>query len=416
MADLKTRDLKGVELLAVGTWNGQGCPEGGCEFTQQHIDQAVAAGKELAGTFDAPVKLGHDDDQKLLQSDGYPAAGWVKNLRRSGQKLIGDLIKVPEKVAALMEAGAYRKRSVELKEDYKVDGKTYPLVLTGLALLGADLPAVGGLKDITKLYQSLALALDDDAHVVMFEEDEDDPPDVDTLVAELDEWLRKAKPRFRGKPGSPTLQSLHRALREGLKRTAKALKKDDKEDDVDEQAIRKLLSIDDDADIAEAIAALQTQLKDRDEADPDRAEVAKLSRELLEAQGRILTMENDHERALLETREELHHTQAKQVVDLSIAEGRIAPRNRELAMSFALKGSEQFDKFVGNLPGVDLSERGTSAGDLNLAELEPTAQEITLAKEMGVWSEEYRKQLIRDKATARGVAIPVDAQPAEQKA
>lgn len=414
MADLKTRDLKGVELLAVGTWDGHGCPEGGCVFTSKDIDGMVEAHKK--STQDAPVKLGHGDKQRLLEGTDMPAVGWIENLRRVGQKLIGDLVNVPQVVAELIDSGAYRKRSLEFHQNEEIEGKTYRYVVTALALLGATQPAVEGLKDIRKLYAALELELDDDTHAVLLEQ-EDEPPDVDTLVAELDEWLRRAGPRFRGKPGSPTIQQLQRALKEGLKRTAKASKPEQKGDiNVDEEAIRKLLSIDEDADIVEAITGLQTQLRERDEADPARADLAKTQRDLSETQARILTMENNHERALLEARQEKDDAEAKQRVDLAIAEGRIAPRNRELALSFARKGTDQFDKFVGNLPGVDLSERGSSAGDLNLAELEPTPQEIKLAEEMGVWNDDYRKQLIRDKAAARGVAIPQEAQPAEQKA
>lgn len=406
MADLKTRDLKGVELLAVGTWNGTGCPEGGCEFTQKHIDQAVKAGKELDGTFEAPVKLGHDDDQKLLQTDGYPAAGWVKNLRRVGEKLIGDLVKVPEKVAQLIDAGAYRKRSVELKQDVEIDGTTYPLVLTGLALLGADLPAVEGLKDITKLYQSLALELDDDAHVVMFEEDDGEPADVETLVAELDDWLRRAKPRFRGKPGSPTLTQLHRALREGLKRTVKASKEPNPKEgiDVDEQAIRKLLSIDDDADIGEAITGLQKEVVALKESEPDKAETVVLKRELGEARERILTSENEHSSALLMESERHRLKEAEWSVDTAIQAGRIAPRNKGMALDMAKRGPEAFETFVTQLHGVDLSERGTSA-DTEYPDYEPTPEEVKQAKSFGRGGPEWRRQFIMAKAKESGVEL-----------
>ena len=410
MADLKTRDLKGVELLAVGTWDGHGCPDGGCEFTTKHIDQAVKADRELEGTFDAPVKLGHDDDQKLLQTDGYPAAGWVKNLRRVGEKLIGDLVKVPEAVAKLIEAGAYRKRSVELKQDVEIDGKTYPLVLTGLALLGADLPAVEGLKDITRLYQSLALTLDDDAHVVLFEEDDGEPPDVETLIEELDDWLRRAKPRFRGKPGSPTLQQLHRALREGLKRTVKGSKKPNPKEGttVEEQAIRKLLSIDEDADIGEAITVLQREVVALKESEPDKAETVVLKRDLGEARERILTSENEHSAALLMERERHRMKEAVWTVDSAIQAGRIAPTNKDMALDMARRGPEEFEKFAKQLHGVDLTERGTSA-DTEYPDYEPTPQDVEQAKDFGRGGPEWRRQFIMAKAKSKGVELDLPA-------
>jgi hypothetical protein len=156
---LLTVDIPNVEILSVGSWHGQGCPSSGCTFTTDDLDTIVASHAATAGSLRPPVKLGHDDDQKLLQADGYPAAGWVTNLRRTGEKLIADLVGVPKKIAELMDAGAYRTRSVELDGNIDVGGTTYSILLTGLALLGADLPAVTSLADITALYASRGLTV-----------------------------------------------------------------------------------------------------------------------------------------------------------------------------------------------------------------------------------------------------------------
>lgn len=155
---LTTRDIPGVEILSVGTWHGTGCPPKGCEFTTADLDRIVADYTAQGSDFAAPVKLGHDDNQKLLQTDGYPAAGWLSNLRREGEKLLADLLKVPAKIADLMDVGAYRTRSVELEDDR----------LTGMALLGADLPAVENLSDITAWYKRQHLKLDSKARAVVF--------------------------------------------------------------------------------------------------------------------------------------------------------------------------------------------------------------------------------------------------------
>ena len=98
----------------------------------------------------APIKLGHDN--KLLSTDGAPAAGWVENLRVVGDRLLGDLVKVPDAIAQMMKAGRLRKRSIEARRNFRVGGRSYPLVLTGLALLGAFLPAVDSLADVAKLF------------------------------------------------------------------------------------------------------------------------------------------------------------------------------------------------------------------------------------------------------------------------
>lgn len=172
MPELETRTVSDVPILRTGKgFRGQGCPEDGCDFTEGQLDALVDAYRATKGDLEPPVKLGHDDNQKLLQEDGYPAAGWVANLRRRGDRLYADLLNVPKKIAELIRAGAYRYVSVELNKDFEVNGAKYPLILTGLALLGADLPAVPGLGSIERLYQSLRMRLADGAHVFVFETD-----------------------------------------------------------------------------------------------------------------------------------------------------------------------------------------------------------------------------------------------------
>ncbi len=165
---LETRDILGIEILSEGTWQGTGCPVGGCVFTEADLDNLVATYDATKEVLSPPVKLGHDDNQKLLQDDGYPAAGWLTNIRREGTKLMADIMKVPKAVADLMDVGAYRTRSVELDSNFTVGGKVYDIALTALALLGAELPAVEGLSDITKLYSSRKLALKDTTKAVIF--------------------------------------------------------------------------------------------------------------------------------------------------------------------------------------------------------------------------------------------------------
>ena len=148
LSDMMTRDLEGVEVLREGTWNG-------VPFPIERLDQMVEAHKALRGILDPPIKLGHDDNQRLLQKDGYSAAGWVENLRRVGSRLVADLKQVPAMVADLIEVGAIRKRSSEVRFQLMAGGQTWPAVLTGLALLGLDdkanvVEAVTGLVAIRK--------------------------------------------------------------------------------------------------------------------------------------------------------------------------------------------------------------------------------------------------------------------------
>lgn len=145
-----TVEIKNKEIFAAGTWNGD-------KYTIEDLDNIVKAFYELKGRRDVPLKLGHDEKQELLQRDGYPAAGWVAELRREGKKLIADFVKVPRKIYELIQKGAYRRVSAEIIWNYKDSetGKVYPRVLSAVALLGADIPAVTSISAWSALYNDV---------------------------------------------------------------------------------------------------------------------------------------------------------------------------------------------------------------------------------------------------------------------
>lgn len=218
-SELATVDLKGIEIFAAGTWNGH-------KYSDTDLDAMVSAFAELAGKIDPPVKLGHDDGQRLLQADGYPAAGWVSRLVRKGDKLIADLRDVPAKVAELISAGAYKKISSEVYWNYKEGGKTYRRVLKAIALLGADLPAVSSIGDIRALYdqQGAAVGYYDDqgraVYVVEFAEPDTSaqPVTLEELDADLDALLANAEGVVKGKTGAPALRAFLREVKAKLRR------------------------------------------------------------------------------------------------------------------------------------------------------------------------------------------------------
>lgn len=147
-----TETLKGVEIFDVGTWNGT-------KNTDEDLDDLVESYRAIGQLVKPMVKLGHADDQKLLQEDGYPAAGWVTNLYRQGTKLVADLAGVPSVIAKLVNAGAYRRVSSEIYHNLKEEatGKTFRRVLGAIAFLGGEMPAVTTLRDIVALgYSSQA--------------------------------------------------------------------------------------------------------------------------------------------------------------------------------------------------------------------------------------------------------------------
>lgn len=135
--------------MEAGTWDAM---TGTITITESDLDQIASSFSllDLAGR--VPLKFGHNDSQPL--TDGQPALGWVSSLYRQGKKLLGDFTDIPKLVYDLIKAGRYKYLSVELLGDIKAGSRVIPWVLDAVALLGADQPAIGTLKDL----QSLTMA------------------------------------------------------------------------------------------------------------------------------------------------------------------------------------------------------------------------------------------------------------------
>lgn len=142
--------LHDVELCRVGTWSAS--------TGQANVDATMLA-SVIAANADpevdlAPAHFGHYDARFPALTDGEPAVGWVENLRERAGTLIGDLTRVPAKMADVIRS-AYRRRSVELAENVRTpSGKVYPHALIGLGLLGVAPPAVKGLADVVARYSA----------------------------------------------------------------------------------------------------------------------------------------------------------------------------------------------------------------------------------------------------------------------
>lgn len=133
------KTLKGIEVFAVGKWNGMA-------FQAHDLAAMAEAYAALRDVHKVPVKLGHNAEQPF--TDGKPALGWVDALYVRGDKLVADLVDVPDVVAKAIKNRLYRRVSIELSIDVKYQGKHIPFVVDAVALLGADLPAVNVLEDL----------------------------------------------------------------------------------------------------------------------------------------------------------------------------------------------------------------------------------------------------------------------------
>lgn len=129
-----------AEIFAVGTWNKV------WKFSTQDLHDIAANFNALAENHKVPLKFGHNDQQPI--TDGQPALGWVSKVWVDGSKLMAHFTNVPKIVKAAFEQKMYRHVSVELDVDVEHKGKKYKYVLSAVALLGADIPAVNTLADL----------------------------------------------------------------------------------------------------------------------------------------------------------------------------------------------------------------------------------------------------------------------------
>ncbi len=131
-------ELKGQEVFAAGIWNGT-------QFSEADLDAMVQSFEALGLAGRVPLKFGHDSPKP----DGQPSLGWVSRVWREGKRLLADFSHVPDKVVQLIKDKAYRHVSVELLRNVKAGTREIPWTLDAVALLGADQPAVGILKELT---------------------------------------------------------------------------------------------------------------------------------------------------------------------------------------------------------------------------------------------------------------------------
>jgi hypothetical protein len=137
--------IPAVEIARVGTYDAS---TGQLDITADDL-QAMLDAYQAQVARQPVVKLGHLDPL----NDGAPSMGWLANLQLSpdGQCLTADMCGVPSWLADALPS-AYPSRSIEAVINYvDADGQVWPMVLDGLALLGATTPAMGSLAAIREL-------------------------------------------------------------------------------------------------------------------------------------------------------------------------------------------------------------------------------------------------------------------------
>lgn len=156
-----------VELARPGAWN---LKTGPVTFTDAMLRDA-ADFFEASGGQAVPVKLGHDDPR----FDGDPTFGSLTNLRYTeddrGPVLMGDVVDMPGWLAAAAPK-RWPNRSIEGWQNFEYEGRTYSLVLSGLAFLGVTPPGVRNIQSLSDLQLALAAS---NAQLIVAAAPDDDP-------------------------------------------------------------------------------------------------------------------------------------------------------------------------------------------------------------------------------------------------
>lgn len=139
--------IEGVEIFSTGKHRGSEI----IDITQDDLQEMVNSFNALsqAGGFQPVLKLGHDDVQKFFGArKGAPNLGFVEKLRIEGSKILADFTNVPDALFDLIKSRRFNSVSIEMFPKTEFNGKQFKNVLTAVALLGAELPAVKGLKEL----------------------------------------------------------------------------------------------------------------------------------------------------------------------------------------------------------------------------------------------------------------------------
>ena len=127
-------DTVEVAIFRPGVYHG-----GASVITEGDINELMESYD--AGVHEAPSVIGHAQDRQ----PGDPAYGWVESLFKRDGLLWARLNKVPDEFKEWVDQGLWKKRSIEVWNDFQNTGKKY---LRAIAWLGADVPEVRGLPDV----------------------------------------------------------------------------------------------------------------------------------------------------------------------------------------------------------------------------------------------------------------------------
>lgn len=184
--------LNDVEIFRTGKWKGD-------IFTTKDLDDIVEAFARVG--FRPPIKLGH------AEKSGDPAFGWVASIKRLGDRLVADFVDLPKEVFQAIKQKRFNAVSSEIFFNLERGGQKFRRALKAVALLGAEIPAVAGLKPLSECFSDLSydkvFTIDEDDEMAdektieelktKLAEMQNSVKEKDTAMAELNEQIKQFK-------------------------------------------------------------------------------------------------------------------------------------------------------------------------------------------------------------------------------
>jgi hypothetical protein len=174
-----------MEVFASGKWHGD-------EYTDKDLADIVANFNELRDSVKPFLKLGHQGKEE------QPALGWVDSMRVQGSKIIASVRDIPQIVFEAITKKLYNRVSSEIYWNYKAHtGKTYNYVLKAVALLGASVPEVKTLNDLTTYLSEQSadrlLVFSEAQKIDLDKKEDNEMPDNTEQIKKFEEDLKAAK-------------------------------------------------------------------------------------------------------------------------------------------------------------------------------------------------------------------------------
>jgi len=206
------KKITGVKIFAAGEWtDSAGVTR---DWTNEDLDKMVDAFTAGVPAV-VPLKCGHTSDgfnnriadalevpvENITgeQGQGQIGLGKMISLERKGSLLIAGFDKIPEPISNLIEGGQYSTVSVEIEDAVGDFGP----VVTGVALLGAEEPAV----DKATLDRALVFGgKREGARVLTFAVGDD--LSISQLRAEFEDIRGKIADLIKGKKGAPLFRAM----------------------------------------------------------------------------------------------------------------------------------------------------------------------------------------------------------------